>query len=218
LSRDDVILTYCGVRPLPSANGKDIGDVSRDHSICRDLLPGTSVPVLSLVGGKWTTFRAFSEQSCDAVLGLLGKERRISTVDLSIGGGKNYPQTEAGRAHMGATLGPRGHDLLERYGTTALTLQRHIAATADSPLASLSNYSRNEVDYICRYEHVRRLADLLLRRTAITMEGHLSDEVIREAGDIAAKALGWDKKRLAAEIEFAREQMARRDVRNARPA
>ena len=63
ITRDQILLSYCGVRPLPRSEGVDIGAVSRDHAIARDKLPETDVPVLSLIGGKWTTFRAFAEQS-----------------------------------------------------------------------------------------------------------------------------------------------------------
>jgi glycerol-3-phosphate dehydrogenase len=214
LTRDDVILTYCGVRPLPSANGKDIGDVSRDHSIGRDTLPGTDFPVFSLIGGKWTTFRAFSEQTCDAVLSLLGKPRKVSTQDLAIGGGRDYPRDDKSRNALISQLGERGSALLERYGTKAVAF----AKVDDTVLASLPSYSHGELAYICKHEYVRRLADLLLRRTAITMEGLLSNAVIEEAGAIAAGALGWDKKRTADEIAFAQDQMARRSVYSVKPA
>ncbi len=212
LTRDDVVLTYCGVRPLPRANGKDIGDVSRDHHIGKDILPGTSVPVLSLIGGKWTTFRAFSEQTTDAVLTQLGKLRRVSTEDLAIGGGRNYPRDEAGFATEASKLGKRGRQLLERYGSKAATF----AAVDDTALASLPSYSRGEIAVICKQENVRRLADVVLRRTAIAMEGLLTSAVIAETGLIAAEALGWDKKRAQAEMAFAQEEMSRRSVASVR--
>ena len=125
LTRDDVILTYSGVRPLPRANGKDIGDVSRDHSIGRDALPGTKLPVLSLIGGKWTTFCAFSEQSCDAVLTLLGNTRSVSTVELPIGGGRDYPRDDLSRNAITSKIGTRGNTLLDRYGKTARHLTQY---------------------------------------------------------------------------------------------
>jgi glycerol-3-phosphate dehydrogenase len=202
LTREDVILTYCGVRPLPRANGKDIGDVSRDHSIARDVLPGTGIPVLSLIGGKWTTFRAFSEQTCDAVLALLGKARAVSTVNLAIGGGRNFPPADK-------TLPPQ---LVERYGSTARAVVAHASTTASQPLASLPGYSTGEIAYICQTENVRRLADLLLRRTAITMEGLLTSSVIAETAKIAARVLGWDKARTAEEIAHAEAELAKRSV------
>ena len=218
LSRDDVILTYSGVRPLPRANGKDIGDVSRDHSIGRDVLPGTNVAVLSLIGGKWTTFRAFSEQSCDAVLTLLGKARSVSTVELPIGGGRDYPRDEKSRNSMVSKIGTRGNVLLDRYGTKALVVQKFVDTTQDRPIVSLPGYSTGEIAYICTHENVRHLADLLLRRTAITMEGLLTPQAIQETAKIAADALGWNKARTKGEIEHTEAELARRSVKNVRPA
>jgi glycerol-3-phosphate dehydrogenase len=209
-TRNDVILTYCGVRPLPRANGKNIGDVSRDHSIGRDTLPDTAIPILSLIGGKWTTFRAFSEQTSNVVLSLLGQQRHIYTQDLAIGGGRNYPRDDKAREVMIGNLGVRGAELLDRYGTKAAAF----AAPDHTALKSLPTYSHGELTYVCQNENVRRLADLLLRRTAITMEGLLSDAVILEAGTIAAHAMGWDEKRTAEEIAFAQTEMARRNVKN----
>jgi glycerol-3-phosphate dehydrogenase len=211
LTRDDVILTYCGVRPLPRANGKDIGDVSRDHSIARDVLPGTDVPVLSLIGGKWTTFRAFSEQSADAVLRLLGRQRKLSTVDLAIGGGRDYPKTDATRNALAARI---GENLFERYGTKATAVHDFAITTQDKALTSIPRYSSGEIIYICANENVRRLSDLLLRRTAITFEGLLTSEVIQETAMIAAKALGWDKTRINLEIEQTKAEMVKRSVHN----
>jgi glycerol-3-phosphate dehydrogenase len=218
LTRQDVILTYSGVRPLPRANGKNIGDVSRDHSIGRNTLPDTEIPVLSLIGGKWTTFRAFSEQSCDAVLSLLGKARKVSTIDMPIGGGRDYPSDVKSRTAILNKLGASGENLLERYGTKALEVQDFMAAYQNKPLASLPSYSAGEITFICKNENVVRLADLLLRRTAITMEGLLSPAVIAETAAIAAGELGWDKKKMAAEIEHATAELARRDVQNVRSA
>lgn len=218
LTRDDVILTYSGVRPLPRANGKDIGDVSRDHSIGRDTLPGSSIPVLSLIGGKWTTFRAFSEQSADAVLTLLGKPRTVSTVDMPIGGGRDYPRDDDSRKIFTNRIGTRGEQLLERYGTKAIAVQAFADTAQDRPLASLPNYSAAEISYICTHENVRHLSDLLLRRTAIAMEGLLTSDAIQETAKIAANTLGWSKAHTANEIIHAEAELARRSVKNVKSA
>ncbi len=218
LTRDDVISTYSGVRPLPRANGKDIGDVSRDHSIGHDELSGTNIPVLSLIGGKWTTFRAFSEQTCDAVLKLIGRTRSLSTVDLPIGGGRDYPRDDKSRNAMISKIGPRGNELLDRYGTKAITVQEFADAMQDRAIVSLPGYSTGEISYICTHENIRHLADLLLRRTSIVMEGLLTPEAIQETAKIAAHALGWNEARTKTEIEHAMAELAKRSVKNVRPA
>lgn len=214
LTRDDVILTYCGVRPLPHANGKNIGDVSRDHSIGRDVLPGTQTPVLSLIGGKWTTFRAFSEQCCDAALQHLRKSRIVWTVDMPIGGGCDYPRDDNSRRAMVKNIGERGEQLLDRYGTTALAVQAYCANIEDRPLASVPGYSSGEIAYICANEHVRHLSDLLLRRTTITVEGLLTREVIHETAEVTAEVLGWTETRMNAEIAQVESERAKRSVKS----
>ena len=73
----------------------------------------TDATVLSLVGGKWTTFRASAEHLADACSHLLARPRRRSTKGVPIGGGRGYPTTERARrqwidAHSeGLPAGPR---------------------------------------------------------------------------------------------------------------
>ncbi len=86
--REQIVFRFSGVRPLAyTGSAKTTGQITRDHHIREDSLNG--VPVLSLVGGKWTSFRAFSEQVTDRVLALLGQTRRADTQSLPIGAGAN---------------------------------------------------------------------------------------------------------------------------------
>ncbi len=219
IAPDQILLSYCGVRPLPRSEGLEIGAVSRDHAIGSDLLPGTGTPVLSLIGGKWTTFRAFSEQAADLVLSRLGKERRIATEDLAIGGGRDYPQDDASADALIRAIASetglstaRVRDLFARYGTTAAAAAATIAGTTDKPFPSLPGYTAGEIQHICRTESVRRLSDILLRRTAIAMEGLLTGEAVAETASVAAAVLGWDAARLGQEMELMRAEMKRRAV------
>nr|MCU0466805.1 glycerol-3-phosphate dehydrogenase/oxidase [Anaerolineae bacterium] len=81
VGREHIVFTFSGVRPLPASDKGYTGNVSRDHSIAITEAGegGLPFPVLSLIGGKWTTFRAFSEQSADAALQRLGKPRATRT-------------------------------------------------------------------------------------------------------------------------------------------
>ncbi|MCS7010492.1 MAG: glycerol-3-phosphate dehydrogenase/oxidase [Anaerolineales bacterium] len=86
--REQIVFRFSGVRPLAyTGSAKTTGQITRDHHIREDTLNG--LPVLSLVGGKWTSFRAFSEQVADRVLALLGRTRRAGTASLPIGLGAN---------------------------------------------------------------------------------------------------------------------------------
>jgi glycerol-3-phosphate dehydrogenase len=85
ISREQIVFRFSGVRPLAYTNARNAGQITRDHHIQEDKIG--ALPVFSLVGGKWTSFRAFSEQVTDRVLQHLGCQRKASTVSLPIGSG-----------------------------------------------------------------------------------------------------------------------------------
>ncbi|WP_080815065.1 glycerol-3-phosphate dehydrogenase/oxidase [Agrobacterium fabrum] len=203
----EIFMTYCGVRPLPRSEGLEPGAVSRDHSIATDVLPGVTTPVYSLIGGKWTTYRGFSEEACDLVLRELTCSRKRSTRELAIGGGRDFPADAAARARLVRDISVMTHSqeaaerLIDRYGTRARLVAAAAVNSVDPPLHSLPSYGRAELAWICRNESVGRLTDLLFRRTDIALSGELSRTVIMEAAGIAAESLGWDAARLRLEID-----------------
>lgn len=90
VSREQIVFRFSGVRPLAyTGSAKTTGQITRDHHIREDQLGG--IPVYSLVGGKWTSYRAFSEQVTDKVLAFLGQTRKADTRSLPIGAGADAP-------------------------------------------------------------------------------------------------------------------------------
>lgn len=87
VSREQIAFRFSGVRPLAYTKAKNAGQITRDHHIQKDKLG--DIPVYSLVGGKWTSFRAFSEQVTDRALAYLGLPRKADTKSLPIGAGAN---------------------------------------------------------------------------------------------------------------------------------
>jgi len=110
--------------PAAGSESRVCGLISRDHRI--EVVAAderTRFPIYSLVGGKWTTYRAFSEQTTDRILRDLGKTRRASTRSLPIGGGKDYPSAPA-RARSGLSAfkrkqGCRAHASTSSSSATA---------------------------------------------------------------------------------------------------
>ena len=211
LARSHIVFTFSGVRPLPYSEGVGAGQISRDHSI-RSLAPTAErrYPIHSLIGGKWTTFRAFAEQTTDVVLGDLGRARRASTENEPIGGGRDYPREDGAREAWLRELASKSdlpperlRQLFERYGTRAETVVRFIESGVERPLAQHAGYSRREIEFIAREEKVERLDDLLLRRSLIAMLGHLKPALLDELAAIMADALGWSAERRAEEIQRA---------------
>ncbi|AGW40646.1 glycerol-3-phosphate dehydrogenase [Leifsonia xyli subsp. cynodontis DSM 46306] len=216
VTREQIVYTFSGVRPLPHHDDTAPGFVSRDYRIVPGAVSGLGATmVLSLVGGKWTTFRALSEHLANEALEALGLTRTVSTLGLPIGGGAGFPATpQAERdwiARYGADIGAeRAATLLHRYGTRACAIIAAIAAWEgdDVALAGAPGYSRAEIDHLIRTEHVAHLSDVFLRRTSLAFTGAVSVPLVREIAEIAANVLGWSPKRRTEEEDTFQAELA----------
>jgi glycerol-3-phosphate dehydrogenase len=172
--------------------------------------------VLSVVGGKWTTFRALSEHVANEVLALLGRGRTVNTADLPIGGGRGYPVDEAGvRAWIAGRTGPgvdpqRAETLLARYGTRAEEVLAFLAQGQDTLLRSTAELSVRELAWMARHEHVSHVADVLIRRTSLAFRGLVTAELGHEIAAHLAPHLGWDAHQTQQEAEAALSLLAER--------
>lgn len=205
VSRDQIVFRFSGIRPLPRHEDTAPGFVSRDYRIEVDRQGG--VPLVSLVGGKWTTFRALGESLSDVVLGLIDRTRTVSTSGRAIGGGRDFPRTEkAKRIWIEENLagaGARAAQLLARYGTRAAQVWKHVEQGDDVPLAG-GDLSSRELEWMVENEMVTRLEDVVLRRTSIAFTGNADADVLDEIADALAPLLGWDRSRQDAELEQTR--------------
>jgi glycerol-3-phosphate dehydrogenase len=203
-----IVYRFSGVRPLPSSTASRTGQISRDHKI-ESLEPtdGIHFPILSLVGGKWTSFRALSEQVTDLVLEKLGKQRKVNTECLPIGGGKEYPFSEEAKENWfeairkkTALSNERLSTLFERYGTRAAEVAEFIAMGNDCPLQHKSCFSQREIQFIADREKVIHLEDFVRRRSNLMKLGELTPELVEELASILQKTLGWSEEERLAEI------------------
>ncbi|WP_199727301.1 glycerol-3-phosphate dehydrogenase/oxidase [Cryobacterium tepidiphilum] len=210
VDRSQIVFRFAGVRPLPRHDDEAPGFVSRDYRIESRPLGDGPTTVLSLVGGKWTTFRALAEHLSNDVLALLGMRRVVSTEGVPIGGGRDYPVTDAARRVWLATHGDevgaaRAAQLLERYGSRAADVIEFLVDAPDAPLENNADYSRREIEYLARTESVVHLVDVLLRRTSMAFVGGLSLALLNELADLVAPVLEWDAGRKASEVALAGE-------------
>jgi glycerol-3-phosphate dehydrogenase len=209
VNREQIVYTFSGVRPLPSSEVGRTGAISRDHSIRSSKVgdAGLLFPIHSLIGGKWTTWRAFSEAAANQALKDLGKARRGDTKDVAIGGGKGFPQsTEETQRWLNGLQAKTElpietlRILLERYGTYAERVAAFMAGANDTALEHIPDFSKREIMFLAQ-EQVIGLADVLQRRSLIAMLGYAKPEAVREVGAIVGEALGWSSARTEAEIE-----------------
>ncbi|MCR2785151.1 MULTISPECIES: glycerol-3-phosphate dehydrogenase/oxidase [unclassified Microbacterium] len=219
VDRSHIVYRFSGVRPLPRHDEVAPGFVSRDYRIDATRIDGTPAVVLSLVGGKWTTFRASAERLADTVLTHLGVPRRRSTKSVAIGGGQGFPATQRARVqwvadHTGALPTARVDRLLSRYGTVATEVIAAIVGDpGDAPLTLAPQYSSAELRHVAATEHVRHLDDVLMRRTSLAFIGAVTPDAAREVAEVIAPVLGWDDARVRHEID-----RGLRAVRAAEPA
>jgi len=199
VDRSHVVFRLCGVRPLPRSNALTPGQISRDHSF--PMLPpgnGIDFPIYSLVGGKWTTYRALAEQVADEILRVLGRPRLCSSADIPIGGGKGYPRLPEGTGLPQERL----LALQERYGACADRVAAYMKAGPDAPLANHAGYSRREIEFIALNERVVHIDDLIMRRTMIGILGDLTLPLLKELAAVVSRVLQWPEQKTEAEIEL----------------
>jgi len=208
VDKSHIVFHFSGVRPLPYTDASYTGNISRDH-ITQVTEPNNDIkfPVLSLVGGKWTTYRAFSEHVTDDVLKRLGLSRKASTRDLGIGGGKAYPRDEASQqqwikrvAEETGLNQERVRQLFDRYGTRADRIAAFCAEAPDKPLENQSDYSQREILFLMENEAIVHVDDLLLRRSLLAMCGYVNDALLAEITDVMATAAGWPDARKQEEL------------------
>lgn len=208
IRREQIVYQFTGVRPLPAEDDGSPGQISRDHSIEQTpVVDGLNFPIYNLVGGKWTSFRAFSEEVTDLVLGLFHLTRKIDTKSLAIGGGRDYPQDEKAqrswisRISQQYSIEPsRVEKLFERYGTKAEAFVRYIADGEDRTLESLPNYSQREIEHIVLSEMVFHVDDFFIRRSMLAKLGLVTQAGIMEAAEIVGRTLGWNEAKVEEEV------------------
>ncbi|MBN2045675.1 MAG: glycerol-3-phosphate dehydrogenase/oxidase [Anaerolineales bacterium] len=199
LDRSQIVYQFSGVRPLPYAPESFTGQISRDHKL--EYLPpseNAQFPIYSMIGGKWTSFRAFSEQTTDVILEKLGYERKLDTKDLKIGGSNRLPDEQKElEMYLARLVDETGAPeslvsrYVERYGTAAEEFLKQEAVVSPTGYWSLEEYSPEEIAYIAKNEDVLHLDDLILRRTMIGKLGLLTMDALEELAAVAAQAIGW---------------------------
>lgn len=194
VSREQIIFRYSGVRPLEYSQAKTTGQITRDHSLKEDMVK--DIPVYSLVGGKWTSYRAFAEETTDKVLSYLGRSRLADTKILPVGGGQDFEKVRNSLE--------RESPYFDRYGSRYREFEDY-QAIAHSQLKNNPGMTREEIRFLASREKIAHLDDLLLRRTLLAYLGQLTLPFVEELAEILADELGWGEERKDSEIKRALE-------------
>ena len=210
LTRADVLYTYSGVRPLPRADAGEAGGITRRHFIKPSGVRG----LFSIVGGKLTTYRSLAEEAVDLIFRALGQTPPPCPTANAPLPGAAVEDSEAFRRDFNArsTLPARSNErLLKVYGARAAEPLR--LAQDDVELSQVISEETGsvgaEVVYAFREELAETLADCLLRRTMVGLNGQLGLDALERAARIGRKFLGWDDARASREVEAYRSYVER---------
>ncbi|MBL8205744.1 MAG: glycerol-3-phosphate dehydrogenase [Blastocatellia bacterium] len=216
LEPSDVISAWAGLRPLiSSGNTKQATTaVSRKEEIFTD-----RDGLISLAGGKLTTYRLMAERGIDLAVEQLRdhfgvQAKPVSTKQIILsGGGIKRVDLEA-HAHKIARAEnvsiETARHLLHNYGTNAehiLALTHEDEALKQPLLADLPNIAA-EVIYAVRAESALTIADVLTRRTRIAMLGAAMN-CVEKVADLMARELGWSEEKKAQQIAAFRAEYER---------
>ena len=233
LTREDVLFTYSGVRPLPYNPEGSEGGVTRshvvyDHSEGESAAGGkiktdmTEMPqvggLLSIIGGKLTTYLNLSRQTTDAVFKKLGRKGPKSTsrkVPLPGGATSDFAAYAAGFKAATDIPGVVADRLLKLYGVRAAEVWRVAGDDPELSTPLSSNVSVEtaligaEVIWAFREEMAETLSDVLLRRTMAGYGPDVALDVADAAAEVAVKHLGWSGERAEREVRQYREWIER---------
>ncbi len=199
LTREDVLWSYTGVRPLPYQASGPTGDITRRHVIYHHAADPTS-PVeglLSVIGGKLTTFRALGEHVNDEVLGRRrrGFRRSAATRHSRLPGARTKDYARFAEDFRAATTLPQpvAERLLSIYGTRAVDVQALAESEPElaKPVDGVDGLLAAEIAFAVREESAATLGDIVARRIMTGVGGDVGRTSLEAVAEVAMAETGW---------------------------
>lgn len=196
LTREDIIGTYAGLRPLlqPGTKaGTSSAKVSREHTVASPT-PGLTV----IAGGKLTTYRIMAKDAVDFAIGQRSAALPSITHQIPLTGAVGLRAVQRQARTWGKRFGwnpPLLDHLLHRYGANLAEIVELCDAdpTLAAPLEHAPAYLRAEAHYAVSHEGALHLEDVLAHRTRLVYEiVDRGTEAAAEVASVVAPLLGWD--------------------------
>ncbi|QJD77678.1 glycerol-3-phosphate dehydrogenase/oxidase [Spirosoma rhododendri] len=189
--RSDVRAGFGGIRPLIVSSRADTKTLLRDHEVEHDETSG----LLSLLGGKWTTYRLMAQDAIDRAGAQLNQPVACTTATHYLVGGEGYHFADWAKLQQQYNLPDDVcQHLLRTYGNRAdrvAALTRTDASLADRLLDG-QPYIRAEVLYQVEHEMAVTLRDVLARRWRLELaDWQLTAQAAPQVADLMAQSLGW---------------------------
>lgn len=198
ITTDDVLAVWAGLRPLvkPAENesiSNRTADLSRRHSVTT-----SAHGVITVTGGKLTTYREMAEDTVDLAveqLGLAASKYKCRTKHLRFVGADNYREPKAGDV--------AARHLAHRYGTRSKVVTDMIAKQPELalPLVPGLPYLRAEAVYAVQYEMATTLDDILSRRTrSLLFNRGATRRAAHDVASLVAPYLTWSAEEIERQV------------------
>ncbi|MGN6607272.1 MAG: glycerol-3-phosphate dehydrogenase/oxidase [Jatrophihabitans sp.] len=203
LTHRDIEGVYAGLRPLLAGESDETSALSREHAVAR-VAPG----LVSIAGGKYTTYRVMAADAVDAASDDLPKRVPDSVTDrVPLLGADGYFALANQADTLATEYGLHPHrvrHLLDRYGSLVRDV---LGPGLDDPslfatVPGAPDYLMAEVLYAVTHEGALHLDDMLTRRTRISIETpHRGVDSASACAELMARVLGWSEDTRRAEVE-----------------
>uniref|UniRef100_A0A3Q1CAL3 Glycerol-3-phosphate dehydrogenase, mitochondrial n=1 Tax=Amphiprion ocellaris TaxID=80972 RepID=A0A3Q1CAL3_AMPOC len=212
--RGDVLAAWSGIRPLVTdPSSKDTQSICRNH-----IVSISDSGLVTIAGGKWTTYRSMAEETLDAAVKALGlSAESCKTVGLMLEGAKGWTPTLYIRLvqdyglenevaqHLASTYGGKAFDVAKMAQVTG---QRW--PIVGKRLVSEFPYIEGEVLYAIK-EYACTAIDVIARRTRLGfLNVQAADEALPRIVQIMGKELDWSQERMTAKSQSAELEAAKK--------
>lgn len=187
LGRDDVVWTYSGVRPLCDDESDSPQAITRDYTLELEQ-EGQQAPLLSIFGGKLTTYRKLAETAMAKLAPFFPQMQQPWTADAYLPGGESGFDAKAQAADLQQRFPWLETVAAERmatnYGNRSTGLFEGVTSEADMGQHFGAGFYAKELNYLLRYEFVQQADDVLWRRSKLGL--YLDQEQQQQVADYIA--------------------------------
>ena len=208
VTRQDVSSVWSGLRPLIQADpSASTAQLVREH-----LLMESNAGLISMAGGKWTSYRKMAEEAVDRAVKSFGLTHATPcrTEDLPIVGAEHF--APAARDALASELGLPGDVALhlhQTFGDEAGQVAALAHSGFEARLHAAHPYIEAEVLYATRHEYAQRAIDVITRRLPLALvDLSAAKSALPRVIDIMAKELGWNSERQRNEHYIAEQRLA----------
>ena len=202
LGIDDIHYAYAGVRPLPHRTRGPESAITRRHIIKVNRKIGKGL--ISIIGGKLTTYRNLAEQTVNCVGKMLGRKLpECRSNDTLLPGASRLDAASDALASLDVLSGKGRERLLNLYGGRSLDL---LQLAGEKPawmqcIDAGNTVLAAEIVFAIREEMAQMLEDIVHRRLMIGLDADQGRELYEAIAAVAAAVLGWDDRERQAQLD-----------------